>query len=103
MNTNRIIIEEEGLLQQTSKALLLEVIDNQIKKLKLDFLSQWERDHSHSDKDCNAQIKTLEAKKEEINQLFENVDSATEKVDLVFSISKQTEAQIEHAHLEYSA
>lgn len=70
MKSNNFIIEESGLKPHESKDMIIKMIDNQINNYKLEYLSQWEKDHSTTDELKNKKIEELKAKKKEIEAFF---------------------------------
>lgn len=69
-----------------SKSSLLNLINNQINNCNIQYMMQWERDHSTSPVEKDKKIKELEAMKEEIKAYFESVDSQELPLDLKLPI-----------------
>ncbi|MEZ4936171.1 MAG: hypothetical protein R2799_01105 [Crocinitomicaceae bacterium] len=70
METRKVVIDKLDLSNPTSRKLILNMIDDQIKDYKLQYLINWEKDHSLSSSETKNKIKALETKKEELKQLF---------------------------------
>lgn len=86
METKVINIRQEEAKIQASKDMILSIIDFQIKKHRIQHLSDWERNHNISSERVNAQINALVAKKEEIKNWFKSRTSKDALVDLNISI-----------------
>lgn len=69
-----------------SKSMILKLIDDQINNYNIQFLREWERNHTISSADKKAKIKALEAKKAEIKALFEDCEANNTRVDFNVSI-----------------
>lgn len=86
MTTKTISINEFDLEVFKSKNMILKLIDDQINNYNLQFLREWERNHSISSEGKNAKVKALEAKKAEIQALFDECESNNTIVDFNISI-----------------
>ncbi len=86
MTTKTINIIEFDLEVFKSKNMILKLIDDQINNYNLQFLRDWERNHSTSSEVKNAKIKALEAKKTEIQALFDECEANNTLVDFNISI-----------------
>lgn len=70
MKTVEKMVEQKELFTLNSAANLLTLIDNQIKQIEQDYLSDWEKDHSYSKADRDARIQELVDKKNMYKALF---------------------------------
>lgn len=86
MTTKTININEFDLEIVKSKSMILKLIDDQINNYNLQFLREWERNHSTSSAEKKAKIKALEAKKTEIQALFDECEANNTIVDFNISI-----------------
>jgi len=86
MTTKSISINEFDLQVFKSKSMILKLIDEQINNYNLQFLTEWEKNHSVSPKDKTAKINVLEAKKAEIQALFDECETNNTLVDFNITI-----------------
>lgn len=86
MTTKTININEFDLDVFKSKSMILKLIDDQINNYNLQFLREWERNHSTSSEEKKTKIKALEAKKTEIQALFDECEANNTIVDFNISI-----------------
>lgn len=86
MKTKNVDITEENFEMRDSREMTIKLIDAQINNYKLKFMTDWERDHSTSPVTKNSKIEALQAKKQEIAELFARCDSDDSLVDLNISI-----------------
>jgi hypothetical protein len=86
MTTKTITINEFDLEIFKSKSLILRLIDDHINNCNIQFLQDWEKNHSISSAEKSEKVKALEAKKEEIKALFENCKAKDSLVDFNISI-----------------
>ncbi|SFT91718.1 hypothetical protein SAMN05216474_3157 [Lishizhenia tianjinensis] len=70
MKRTENIVDQRELITLTSADSLITLIDNQIKQIERDYLSDWERDHSYSKADRDARIQSLEEKKKYYKEMF---------------------------------
>jgi hypothetical protein len=85
METTKFIINELGLQKQAAKELILKTINNQINHCKLEYLSQWERDHSTTAESKEKKIEILENKKRELDEYFNEYHSTNSHINLNIS------------------
>lgn len=86
MKTKRLSITEKDFDLNASKNMIIKAIDTQINNYKLQFLTDWEKDHSISFHEKDEKIKALEEEKKEIIELCRAINSDEPKVDLNISI-----------------
>lgn len=86
MKSNKFIIEEIGLKKHESRDMLIKLINDQIKSCKVDYLAQWEKDHSITPDACNKKIEALKAKRREIEGFFEESKFESPIIDLSVSV-----------------
>lgn len=89
MKSNKFIIEESGLKTYESKDMIIRIIDNQINNYKLEYLSQWEKDHSTTAELKNKKIEELELKKKEIEFFFNKSNSNGSRFTIQFHIKEE--------------
>ncbi|MDX1444933.1 hypothetical protein [Lishizhenia sp.] len=89
MKRTENIVDQRELITLTSPDSLMTLIDNQIKQIEKDYLSDWERDHSYSKADRDARIKTLEEKKKYYAELFKNSEQ-TPKISVQVTLHDDT-------------
>jgi hypothetical protein len=85
MKTNKLTIEECGLQLNESRDLIFKMLNNQIEMCKLNYISEWEKDHSISADIKNQKIEALRAKKEEVAAFFNECAGGNPKMDLHIS------------------
>lgn len=102
MNTKSINIEDLNLSKEDSKALLLEMISQQINLCKTKYHAKWLKDHTVSRKETDENIERLRAKRKEIENMFANMNGSSDSVDISFSISIKTGQEKKVETLEYS-
>ena len=85
MQSNKFTIEECGIQNHESKEMIIKMINNQINTYKLEYLSQWERDHSITPDSINKKIEALRAKKKEIEGFFSETNHVNPTIDLSVS------------------
>lgn len=73
-----------------SKEILLELLQNQINDCKLQSLTEFVQDNTTSNEDTNKKIHELQAKRNELNALFEDKNSKEYTVELNFSINNKS-------------
>lgn len=102
MNAKSINIEDLNLSKEDSKALLLEMISQQINLCKTKYHAKWLKDHTVSRKETDENIERLRAKRKEIENMFANMNGSSDSVDISFSISIKTGQEKKVETLEYS-
>lgn len=85
METKTIQLEESGLNIQDGKNMIFRIIDNQILNYKMQFQTEWERNHNTSPELKNAKIAELEATKKALNHLLDSGDFQSE-LSLLFNL-----------------
>lgn len=90
MKANTLVIEDLKLSKEDSKALLMEMIRQQINLCKTQYHSKWLKDHAASRKETDENIERLRMKKKEIEEMFAQIGSNSETVDISFSINVKT-------------
>lgn len=86
MKTKMIDIEEFNFKIDNTRNVLHKVINSQINNYKLQYLTDWESDHSISSNTKDEKIKALEEKKDSLNVLLSEFDTKTYLVDFKISI-----------------
>jgi len=102
MNLNEVIIEESGIEKNQSKEIILSLINNQIKKQKFQYRSEWERDHTVSTEKRDQKLKALYEKKAQVEKFFEDLLTSNNSVDITLSIHTNVDESKFHGVLEYS-
>jgi len=108
METKQINITTPSLDLFDSKAMLLNLIDEQIKHYKLNYLRTWEGDHATNQSDNKMKIALLEAQKTELIEFFSKCDSKSQTADLSIGINLDVSGKNEevsstnHKILEYA-
>lgn len=102
MNAKSIKIEDLHLSKEDSKALLLEMISQQINLCKTQYHAKWLKDHTISRKETDENIERLRAKRKEIENMFAAINGSSKEVDISFSISIKTAQEQQVETLEYS-
>lgn len=90
MKTVEKMVEQKELFTLNSAANLLTLIDNQIKQIEQDYLSDWEKDHSYSKADRDARIQELVDKKNMYKALF---SESTADAKVVVSVALHNTTQ----------
>ena len=103
MNTNTVIFEEKGQSKASSKSTILSLIDHRINELKVNYVKSWENDHSLTKEKVNKKIEALRAKKEKLNQVFDEMEENIEEVDIMFSLSIRSSVKEKAREFEFSA
>lgn len=80
MKTENRTLRKEELFTLDSATSLMNLIDNQIKQIEKDYLSEWEKDHSYSKADRDERIAKLEQKKEKLSSLFKQMNNSGKMV-----------------------
>jgi len=75
MDTTKFIIKESGLKEEVSKKFIIKMINHQINNCKLDYVTEWERDHSITTESKDEKIEILENKKKKFEAFFDNCQS----------------------------
>jgi hypothetical protein len=86
MKEKKLNIDANGLELCDSKSMILDLIDNQIKNHNLQFLVNWERDHSISSEENEKKIKALRTLKCEVIEFFNSCNTDDLWADFQFSI-----------------
>ncbi|MFT5778230.1 MAG: hypothetical protein ACI837_001186 [Crocinitomicaceae bacterium] len=86
MESNKFIIEQNGLNKYESKDMLIKLINGQINSCKLDHMSNWERNHSITSEALNKKVEALQAKRSEIEAFFETSKTKHQTIDMCLSI-----------------
>lgn len=86
MGTTSLIINELGLKNKEARELIINTINSQIVNYNLEYLSQWEGDHSTSAESKDKKIEILENKKREVNEYFNKYLSSNSHLNLKLSI-----------------
>ena len=90
MKTVEKMVEQKELFTLNSATNLLTLIDNQIKQIEQDYLSDWEKDHSYSKADRDARIQELVDKKNMYKALF---SESTADAKIVVSVALHNATQ----------
>lgn len=96
MKRTENIVDQRELITLTSPDSLMTLIDNQIKQIEKDYLSDWESDHSYSKADRDARIKTLEEKKKYYKEMFNKTESTPK---IVVNVETVIQENIEAVNL----
>jgi hypothetical protein len=86
METTKFTFNELGLKNKSAKELIIKAINNQINNYKIEYLSQWEREHSTTAESKDKKIEALENKKREVIKYFNEYDSTNSHLNLSLSI-----------------
>lgn len=78
MEAKTIQLEENGLNIQDGRSMIFRIIDNQILNHKMQFQTEWERNHNFSPDEKNGKIAELEAAKLALKELFDSEDPKSE-------------------------
>ena len=78
METKTIQLEENGLNIQDGRSMIFRIIDNQIMNYKMQFQSEWERNHNISPVTKNEKIAKLESTKLALKELFNSGDKESQ-------------------------
>jgi hypothetical protein len=81
MQTKKVNIEELGFELSDSRSLIFKLIDEKINACKLQYLSQWVKDHTVTTEERDEKIKALQGKKEDLTALFKECDLRESRVD----------------------
>lgn len=90
MKEYTFVIEDHNLSKEESRTVLMELIRQQINLYKTQFHAKWSKDHNVSRKETDESIEHLRMKRKEIEELFAQIESNTEMVDISFSINVKT-------------
>ena len=102
MKNEKIIIEENGLNNNGLRELILNMLNEQINHYKVEYLSEWEKDHATSKEFLNAKIEALTAKKEEINKVFADIDLKDASPKMMLSINLENTSVKHEKELAYA-
>lgn len=86
MKNKKVCIIEEGIDCGTSRNMILNVLDSQINNYKLQYLMDWEGNHSISPLKKNKKIEALRAEKDEILGIYRALDTNSSLIDVNISI-----------------
>ncbi|MCB0494955.1 MAG: hypothetical protein KDC79_02370 [Cyclobacteriaceae bacterium] len=102
MKPINITFEDYELSQQESKELLVTIIDSRINQHKIEYLSNWEKDHTISSEPTDERMDALESVKNELTKAIEENDS--DEFDFTISVMVKPKRKKEMAKriLEYS-
>lgn len=87
MKRKTINIEEFDHNVSDSRSMIFKVIDTQINNYKLQFLTQWERDHTISLAEKDEKIKELQVQKDHMIALFRECEMGNTLIDFKISIA----------------
>lgn len=90
MEAKKVVIDDLHMSKEDSKALLLEMISQQINQCKTQYHAKWLKDHTISRDETNKNIARLRAKREEIEKMFDQIPSDDGAVNISFSINVTT-------------
>jgi hypothetical protein len=84
MKSDKVIIEETGLKNYTAKVLMTKLIDIQINICRMDYMAQFEKDHSITPDFKNRKIQELKMKKMAIDAYFNelNIHNSDMSIDI---------------------
>lgn len=94
MKTKQVNITEENFELKDSRNMIFKVIDCQINNYKLQFLTDWEKNHSISSAIKDSKIAALEAKKRELADLYKAHEFDNSLVDLNISIDVRIKEEL---------
>lgn len=97
MKTKKVAINEQGLTIDEGKSMILKMIDNQINDCKLQFITNWEKNHQLSEEKKNKRINQLTKIKKELKDFMSQIENNT---DAKFSFSLNLEVKVEDAVIE---
>jgi len=97
MESKKIKIEEFNCKVNYSRNMIFRLLDSQINNYKLQFLANWEGDHSTSPCLKDSKIKELEAMKNEINNLFKECGDKASLVNLSISLDIKIKQEADFA------
>jgi hypothetical protein len=86
MKLNKLSIGEFGLKRQESKKLIIGMLNNQINNCKLEYISEWERNHLTTPQSKDKKIEILEAKKKDLEIFFNDYKSTNSLLKFDISI-----------------
>lgn len=92
MESKIISIEELGLSASNSRSMIFRLIDSQIMNIKMQYQTDWEKNHDTSPVEKDLKIAALKAKKAELNALFKELRENNKKVDFKLNIEVDTAA-----------
>lgn len=97
LNHKNLQIEESGLNIQSSRNMIFKIIDAQIMNYKLQFQTDWEKDHTLSPIEKNNKIEKLETVKQELRTLFLNngLDDSEVSFSLNLDVKVKTKSDSE--------
>lgn len=99
LSTKKITIEESNLNIQDGRRLIFRLLDNQILGHKMQFQTEWERDHNLSPKAKNAKIDKLEAFKNQLRDLFLDHNIHDDNVNFSIDLKVEVKDQKKESHL----
>jgi len=86
MKSDKVIIEETGLKNYSAKSLMTKLIDSQINICRMDYMAQFEKDHSITPDLKNKKIEELKMKKMAIEAYFNEWSTISSDMSVDISI-----------------
>lgn len=100
MNTNKLVFKDPKLPKDVSKEMLLSILSEQIRFHRMNYLSSWEKNHSISNEETERRIQLLKRKKEEIEEIYNQIEN--DLIDISLSVDIKTAARKFEPELENS-
>lgn len=91
-----VSVQETGLDTWDGKNMIFKIIDNQINNYKLQFLTDWERNHDVSPVEKEQKIEKLMLAKENLQELFKNIAKKGAEVNFTLNLDVEITSK-EHA------
>ena len=70
MKKKSITVEENGFGLKDGRSMIFKIIDSQISNYKLQFLTEWERNHNMTLSESNKKVQKLENAKKDLQEFF---------------------------------
>jgi hypothetical protein len=86
MGTTSLIINKLGLKNKEARELIINTINSQIVNYNLEYLSQWEGDHSTTAASKDKKIEIIANKKIEVIEYFNKYHSSNSQLNINLSI-----------------
>ena len=90
-----ILLNEKGLNLRDGSTMILKIIDNQINNYKLQFQTEWEKNHDTKPNEKNQKIAQLEALKQEVINAVKNAEPEDGAISFSLSLNIDVEAKQE--------
>ncbi len=98
MNNKKITVEEFSCNIRDGKSALFQILNTQINNYKLQFLSEWERNHNICSKEKDRKIEILESSKQELLEFLKDFDSPDAEIKYTLHLEVDITNKLDSTH-----